>query len=94
MSLEPIRDELFRKANHLGASSATAEIEQIKQIVVQQTRIGVRVVGYKNGLLKLAAEDSGAAAELFLHRAAITRAIKHQLGDAAVKQIMIVPDSR
>ncbi|MCC7288953.1 DUF721 domain-containing protein [bacterium] len=61
--MDDIKDILSRRADSLGMQKLDVMTE-VKLAIVDMLRIEVRVVSYKNGVIKIATEDAAAASEL------------------------------
>ena len=66
MSLEPIKKDLFNKAANF--TKASDDMGQIKQIIVDKTRISINVISIKYQAIKIRAENSAAANDLFMQK--------------------------
>lgn len=89
MSLDPIRDELMKKAANLSFNTLAAEMEQIKQIIVNHTRIGVRMLAVKNQVIKIAVEQAPAASEIHLQRHDLLEAINQATNGHYTRLIVV-----
>lgn len=68
MALEPIKKDLFERAERLEPSASALELEQIKQIIYDTSRITVRSASVKHNTIRVTVTSSPAASELYLHK--------------------------
>lgn len=87
MSLEHIKQDLLKRANKLSVGQLDT-LNDIKFLINQKTKIGVRVLNFKNNVLKIAAEDSVAASELRLQKIELKALINKKLNQQ-IKEIVI-----
>jgi len=87
--MDRLKDLLKKRAQALGVAKLEA-MTKAKAVIKQSLKIEVRVLYYKNGILKIAAKDSSAASEIRLNKEGIINKINQKLPDEKLKDLIIV----
>ncbi len=88
MSLENIKKILEEKAETLGVSKLDVMTEA-KLIIVDKVHVEVRVLSYKNNVLKIATEDSSSASELRYRARSLMVLINGKIAPHKVSRIVV-----
>lgn len=88
MSLENIRSILEDKAESLGVSKLDVMTEA-KLVIVEKLRVEVRVLSYKNNILKIATEDSPSASELRYRARDLMKLINSKIAPEKIVRIVV-----
>ena len=88
MSLENIRRILEDKAETLGVSKLDVMTEA-KLVIVEKLRVEVRVLSYKNNILKIAIEDSPSASELRYRARDLMKLINNKITPEKIVRIVV-----
>jgi len=89
MSLEPIRQDLVKRAEHLIPDQIMVEIRQVEKIIYDQTRVTAQIQTIKNGSIRLTVTSSSAASQLYMQRPAliehINNTIEHKINRITIQ---------
>lgn len=88
MSLENIRKVLEEKADSLGVSKLDVMTEA-KLVIVEKVHVEVRVLSYKNNILKIATEDSPSASELRYRARELMALINKRVAPEKISRITV-----
>lgn len=88
MSLENIRKVLEEKADSLGVSKLDVMTEA-KLVIVEKVHVEVRVLSYKNNVLKIATEDSPSASELRYRARELMALINKRVAPEKISRITV-----
>ena len=88
MALENIRDLLVARINELDSGKHDVMTEA-KLIIVEEIRVEVRILGIKNGTLRVATEDASASSEIRLRARELLAKINKKLGTQDIKRISV-----
>jgi len=87
--MDDLKDILARRADELGVEKQDV-MTIVKLAIVDMLRIEVRVISYKNGVMRIATEDSSAASELRLHARKILDQVNCELKDEKISFLSVV----
>lgn len=88
MSLDNIRKVLEEKADSLGVSKLDVMTEA-KLVIVEKVHVEVRVLSYKNNILKIATEDSPSASELRYRARELMALINKRVAPEKISRITV-----
>lgn len=88
MSLESIDDTLRKRAETIGVYKLDV-MSEAKLVIVNKLHVEVRVLSYKEGVLKIATEDSPSASELRFRARSLISLINGRIEPEKIKRIVV-----
>lgn len=88
MALENIRDLLAQRIDSLDSGKADSMTEA-KLAILNHIKVEVRILGFKNGVLRVATEDSSAASEIRLRAKELIEDINNRIKPEKVKFLRV-----
>jgi len=88
MALENIRDLLAARVDSLDSGKKDVMTEA-KLVILEHIKVESRILGFKNGVLRVATEDSSAASELRLQATQLMKEINSRVQPEQVKFIRV-----
>ena len=86
MALDSIKDMLIARVNSLDAGKHDVMTEA-KLVIVEELKVEVRVLGYKNSVLRVSTEDAPAASEIRLHSSLLLEKLNKRLTGKDVQKV-------
>ncbi len=86
--MDNIRDLLKKRAQSIGTSRLDV-MSEAKMVISSELKVEVRALVYKNGILKIATEDSSAASEIRLNKENLINKINQKLTNEKIKDLII-----
>ncbi len=88
MALENIRDLLAARIDSLDSGKKDVMTEA-KLVILEHIKVEARILSFKNGVLRVATEDSSAASELRLQATQLMKEINSRVQPEQVKFIRV-----